>query len=95
MIERQLTFHVLPEKETEFGIFSKEEYAPLMAKMEGFVSVNLLQDQEMSGDMNLVRRFESLESTAARCASQAHENHKPRRKSLYDESELTMYDLIV
>ncbi len=45
--------------------------------------------------MNLVRRFESLESAVAQRASQAHENHKPRRKSLYDESELTVYDVVV
>ncbi len=47
MIERQVTFHVLPDKEAEFGTFSKEEYAPLMAETEGFVSASLLQDQEI------------------------------------------------
>ena len=95
MIERHVTFHVLPDREEEFGAFFKEEYAPALAETEGFVSANLLQDHEISGDIKMVLRFESLESAAAWRASQAHENLKPRLKSLYDRSELTVYDVVV
>lgn len=95
MIERHVTFHVFPDKEEEFGAFFKDEYAPAMAETEGFVSANLLQDQEISGDMKMILRFDSLESAAAWRASQAHENLKPRLKSLYDGSELTVYNVIV
>jgi heme-degrading monooxygenase HmoA len=95
MIERHVTFHVLPDKEAEFEVFFKEDYAPAMAETEGFVSANLLQDQEISGDMKMVLVFETLESAAAWRASQAHENLKPRLKSLYDGSELTVYDVVV
>ena len=36
MIERHVTFHVLPEKTAEFVRLFREEYRPAMATMPGF-----------------------------------------------------------
>lgn len=88
MIERHVTFHVLPTKTQEFARFFEEEYRPAMAKTPGFVRAELFKDMSEERDYVMVLRFESLEAAAAWRASEMHEALKPHLKSLYDGSEL-------
>ena len=92
-IERHVTFHVLPGKEAEFETFFQEQYRPAMAKTQGFVKAELLQDTENQSDLKMVLRFDSSESAAAWRASDAHQALKPDLKSLYDGSELKVYQV--
>lgn len=94
-IERHVTFHVLPEKVEEFELFFENEYHPAMAKTEGFIKAELLKGMENPQDLKMVLRFESLETAAAWRASAAHSALKPKLKSLYDGSELMVYEVIV
>jgi heme-degrading monooxygenase HmoA len=94
MIERHVTFHVHPGKEGSFRSFFREVYAPAMARTPGFVSANLLQDQEESSDLKMVLRFESIDAAAAWRSSPAHEELKPRLKAHYEGSDVLVYDMV-
>lgn len=94
-IERHVTFHVLPEKIEEFERFFENEYRPAMANTEGFIKAELLKGMENPQDLKMVLRFESLESAAVWRASATHSALKPKLKSLYDGSELKVYEVIV
>lgn len=94
MIERHVTFHVHPGKESGFHSFFRDEYLPAMSRTPGFVSASLLQDQELESDLEMVLRFESLAAAAEWRQSDAHQTLKPRLKSHYEGSELTVYDVL-
>jgi len=94
-IERHVTFHVLPEKAEEFELFFDSEYRPAMAITEGFIKAELLKEMDKPQDLKMVLRFESIESAAVWRASAAHSALKPKLKSMYDGSELKVYEVIV
>jgi heme-degrading monooxygenase HmoA len=94
MIERHVTFNVLPEKTKEFEELFTNEYQPAMAAMPGFVKVDLLCEQEDPTQYQMVIRFESLETAAGWRTSDAHIALKPKIKALYEGSKLRVYDVI-
>lgn len=93
-IERHVTFHVFPGKVEEFEQFFQEEYRPAMASTHGYIKAELLKDTENPKDLQMVLRFESNEAADSWRASDAHTALKPRLKSLYDGSELKVYEFI-
>jgi len=95
MIERHVTFHVLPGKGAEFARFFAEEYRPAMEKIEGFAQAGLLKESEQDQDYMMTLRFESLDAAAAWRASTAHQDLKPFLKSLYNGSELKVLEIVV
>jgi heme-degrading monooxygenase HmoA len=94
MIERQVTFHVLPNEGKEFARFFEEEYRPAMAKTEGFVKAELLKEMGADQDFVMVLRFESVDAAAEWRASSEHAALKPHLKSLYDGSELRVLEFV-
>lgn len=94
MIERHVTFDVLPGKTHEFERLFIEEYRPAMASMSGYINVDLLREQENSNIYHMVIRFESMETATAWRASAAHQSLSPRLKALYSESRLQVYEVI-
>jgi heme-degrading monooxygenase HmoA len=64
MIERHVTFNVIPGKEKDFETLFKEEYSLAMSKQPGFVSVVLLKEHEKEAIYQMVIRFQSLETAA-------------------------------
>jgi len=46
MIERHVTFNVIPGKEKDFEALFKDAYCIAMSKQPGFVSVTLLKEHE-------------------------------------------------
>lgn len=94
-IERHVTFHVLPGKEAEFENFFESDYRPAMKQVNGFIKAELLKDTDNPQDLQMVLRFESDQAAANWRASDSHAALKPRLKSLYDESELKVYQVIV
>jgi heme-degrading monooxygenase HmoA len=95
MIERHVTFHVLPGKEDEFARFFVEEYRPAMERTVGFIQASLLKDTEQEQDLMLTLRFDSLDAAAAWRASSLHRELKPHLKSLYNGSELKVHEVVV
>jgi antibiotic biosynthesis monooxygenase (ABM) superfamily enzyme len=94
MIERHVTFHVLPGKEQAFHHFFKQEYLPAMAKTPGFGNATMLRDRGAQSDMKMVLRFETVEAASEWRASAAHSALKPRLKEHYDGSDLKVYDVL-
>ena len=93
-IERHVTFHVLAGKIEQFGRFFLSEYRPAMAQTECYVKPELLKDPENPQDLTMVLRFDSLESAAAWRASERNAALKPTLKSLYDGSELKVFEVL-
>jgi len=94
MIERHVTFNVIPGKEKDFENLFRQEYSVAMAKQSGFVSVTLLHEQEKSSVYQMVIRFQSLETAAAWRDSADHKALSPKIKTLYSGSTVQVYDVI-
>lgn len=94
MIERHVTFNVLPGKEQAFERLFVEEYKPAMSSMPGFVKVELLRQQEDPTQYQMVIRFESLETAANWRNSDPHQALKPKIKALYNGSSVKVYDVV-
>jgi len=94
MIERHVTFHVIPGKEKDFEALFKEEYSVAMSKQTGFVSVVLLKEYEKEAIYQMVIRFQSLETAAAWRDSADHKALSPKIKALYGESSVQVYEVI-
>jgi len=94
MIERHVTFHVIPGKEKDFENLFKDEYSIAMSKQPGFISVTLLKEYEKEAVYQMVIRFQSLEMAAAWRDSPNHKALSSKIKSLYRESTVQVYDMI-
>ncbi len=94
MIERHVTFNVIPGKEKDFEALFKDAYSVAMSKQPGFVSVILLKEHEKEGIYQMVIRFQSLETAAAWRVSAEHQALSPRIKVLYKESTVRVHEVI-
>ena len=94
MIERHVTFDVLPDKAEEFERLFVDEYRLAMARMPGFIKVELLREQENLAKYQMVIRFTSLEEAAAWRNSSAHQALSPKLKALYSASQLQVYEVL-
>ncbi len=94
MIERHVTFDVLPGKGKDFESFFFKAYRPTMSIMPGFVRVELLREQENLEHYQMVIRFESAEAAADWRSSEAHKALQPELKALYSASRLEVYEVI-
>jgi antibiotic biosynthesis monooxygenase (ABM) superfamily enzyme len=94
MIERHVTFNVIPGKEKDFEALFKNEYSGAMSKQPGFVSVVLLKEHEKEAIYQMVIRFQSLETAAAWRDSPDHKALSPKIKALYKESTVQVYEVV-
>ncbi len=94
MIERHVTFAVLPGKGPEFESLFIKAYRPAMSVMPGFVKAELLQEQESPDHYQMVIRFESAETAAGWRNSEAHKALQPELKALYSTSRLEVYEVV-
>ncbi len=94
MIERHVTFNILPGKMPEFEKLFVEEYRPAMKTMSGYINVDLLREQDTSTVYHMVIRFSSMDTAAAWRASPAHQNLSPKLKALYSHTQLKVYEVV-
>jgi antibiotic biosynthesis monooxygenase (ABM) superfamily enzyme len=94
MIERHVTFNVIPGQERDFENLFKEEYSVTMSKQPGFVSVALLKEHEKEAVYQMVIRFQSLDTAASWRDSADHKALSPKIKALYNESSVQVYEVI-
>lgn len=94
MIERHVTFSVLPEKATEFEQLFINEYRPAMSSTTGFVKAGLLRDQDEPKQYCMVICFDSIQNAYAWRASAEHQALKPKISILYQDSSLKVYEVI-
>ncbi len=94
MIERHINFKILSDKTKDFEKFFIKEYKPAMARMPGFIKVELLRQQEDPTTYQMVIRFESTDTASAWRASAAHQELSPRLKALHAGSMLNVYEVV-
>jgi antibiotic biosynthesis monooxygenase (ABM) superfamily enzyme len=94
MIERHVTFNVIPGKEKDFEALFREAYGVAMSKQPGFVSVTLLKEHEKEAVYQMTIRFQSLETAAAWRDSTDHKGLSAQIKALYKESAVQVYEVI-
>ena len=94
MIERHVTFNIIPGKERDFETLFKESYSVAMSRQPGFVSVALLKEHEKEAVYQMVIRFQTLETAAAWRDSEDHKALSPRIKSLYSNSTVLVYEVV-
>jgi len=94
MIERHVTFNVIPGKEKDFETVFKNAYCIAMSRQPGFVSVTLLKEHDKEAAYQMVIRFQSLESAAAWRDSADHKGLSPKIKALYKESAVQVYEVV-
>ena len=94
MIERRVTFNVIPGKEEDFKKLFKEEYSVAMSKQPSFVSVTLLKEHEKDAVYQMVICFQSLDTAAAWRDSADHKALSPKIKALYKESTVQVYEVL-
>lgn len=94
MIERHITFNVLPDKTGAFEKFFVEQYRPAMARSKGFVRCDLLREADHPARYQMVLRFDTLEDSAGWRNSEIHQALQPQLKSLYQDNEILAYQVI-
>jgi antibiotic biosynthesis monooxygenase (ABM) superfamily enzyme len=94
MIERHITFTVLPEKATAFEQFIANEYAPTMAKAPGFVKIDLLREADSTTRYQMVFRFVDAASAAAWRTSEVHIALQPALKELNTDMQIQGYEVM-
>jgi antibiotic biosynthesis monooxygenase (ABM) superfamily enzyme len=94
MIERHVSFDVMPDQTQAFETFFMKEYRPAMAKMPGFIKVELLREKDKPTTYQMDIRFNSVEAAAAWRASPQHQTLSPKLKALHTGSQLVVYEVI-
>jgi len=94
VIERHVTFEVIPGKEQAFEDLFRSSYSVAMSKQPGFVAVSLLRETETPTRYQMTIRFETLETAAAWRDSADHKALSPVIKALYTSSSVVVYDVV-
>jgi len=94
MIERHVTFHVIPGKERNFEKLYKEVDGVAISEQPGFVSVTLLKEHEKETMYPMAIRFQSLETAAAWRDSADYKALSPKLKALWKEGVGQVYEVI-
>lgn len=93
MIERHVTFRVVPGKAEEFVSFFGSAYAPALAIQPGFCGAELLRPEEPDA-LVMVLRFESGEAAQAWRECAAHKELSPALKALYRGSQVRVHEVL-
>jgi antibiotic biosynthesis monooxygenase (ABM) superfamily enzyme len=94
VIERHITFTILPEKAAPFEQFIANEYGPTMAKAPGFVKIELLREADSTTRYQLVFRFQDAESAAGWRTSEVHAALQPALKALNTDMQIQGYVVV-
>jgi antibiotic biosynthesis monooxygenase (ABM) superfamily enzyme len=94
LIERHITFNVLPDKTADFERFILGEYRSAMAKSQGFVKCELLREADSLTRYQLVFRFESSEGAVGWRTSEVHVALQPTLEALRIDMAIQGYEFI-
>ncbi len=91
MIERHVSFSVLPDKTDDFERFFVELYRPPVLEMPGLVECRLLREAERSDRYQMVFRWETAEHAVAWRVSEVHQALQPTLNALHSGMEIVAY----
>lgn len=91
MIERHISFSVLPDRTDEFERFFAQDYRPPAALMPGLIACDLLREAERPERYQMVFRWETADNAVAWRESEIHQALQPALKALHSGMEITAY----
>lgn len=94
MIERHVTFDVLPGKEADFERFFAERYRPPVLGMPGLIECLLLREADNSQRYQMVFRWESAAEAAAWRTSEVHQALQPELNALHGGMGIVAYERV-
>jgi antibiotic biosynthesis monooxygenase (ABM) superfamily enzyme len=95
LIERHITFNVLPDKTAAFERFIAGEYGQAMAKSPGFVKLDLLREADSPARYQMVFRFENGDAAAGWRTSEVHAALQPALKELHEGMDIQGYEVVL
>jgi heme-degrading monooxygenase HmoA len=94
MIERHVSFDVLPDRTEAFERFFAEAYRPPVLAMPGLIECVLLRETERPERYQIVFRWETAEHAVAWRTSEVHQGLQPALEQLHQGMEITAYSLV-
>lgn len=91
MIERHVSFAVLPGRAAEFERFFTQRYRPPVLELPGLIECILLREAERPDRYQMVFRWETAEHAVAWRVSENHQALQPALDDLHAGMEITSY----
>ncbi len=94
MIERHVSFDVLPESTGQFERFFSEQYLPAVREMPGLIECLLLREADNPQHYQMVFRWQSAEAAAAWRTSATHQALQPGLNALHGGLAIVAYSSV-
>lgn len=94
MIERHVTFDVLPERTADFERFFRERYRPAVQHMPGLIECLLLRESESPLRYQMVFRWQGAADAAAWRTSEAHQGLQPELGAMNSGMTIVAYSSV-
>ena len=94
MIERHITFDVLPDRTATFERYFAETYRPKMSVSPGFIRADLLREADSPTRYQVVMRWQDTESATGWRTSAVHEALQPVWTAMFSAGEIAVYEVI-
>ncbi len=91
MIERHITFDVLPDRTEAFEQFFAQRYLPPALRMPGLIECGLLREADAPTRYQMLFRWETADQAVAWRESEAHQELQPELKALHQGMQITAY----
>ena len=91
MIERHITFDVLPDKTDAFEAFITDQYRPPVMEMPGIIECTLLREADSATRYQLVFRWEAPDDAVAWRVSEVHQGLQPGLNALHAGMVIVAY----
>ena len=94
MIERHVSFAVLPDRTADFERFFTEQYRPPVLELPGLIECSLLREAERPERYQMVFRWETADQAVAWRMSPVHQALQPTLNELHEGMEIVAYSKI-
>jgi len=94
MIERHVSYAVLPDRTADFEQFFRERYRPPVLDLPGLIECGLLREAERPERYQIVFRWETADQAAAWRTSPIHQGLQPELNELHEGMEIIAYTRI-
>jgi heme-degrading monooxygenase HmoA len=94
MIERHVTFDVLPDRADDFERFFREQYLPAVREMPGLIECLLLREAENPLRYQMVFRWQKADDATAWRTSATHQGLQPALGALNSGMTIIAYSQV-
>jgi len=94
MIERHVTFDVLPERTADFERFFSEQYRPAVQQVPGLIECLLLHEADNPLRYQMVFRWQTADDATAWRTSAIHQSLQPALGAMNSGMTIVAYSLV-